>query len=62
MLLNEFLKKHRAFVEEQRSVEQQQKEIVLLKAGLKEQMALIQKVSDRAELKRSRPQVAADNQ
>jgi hypothetical protein len=62
MLLNEFLKEHRAFVEEQHRVEQQQKEIDLLKAELKEQMALIQKVSDRVELKKSNPQVAVHNQ
>jgi hypothetical protein len=29
MLLNEFLKEHKAFVEEQREVEQQQKELTL---------------------------------
>ncbi len=29
MLLNEFLKQHKAFVEEQREVEQQQKELTL---------------------------------
>jgi Skp family chaperone for outer membrane proteins len=43
MLLNEFLKEHR-------TVQEQQKEIDALKAQLKEQMALIQKVSDRIEL------------
>ena len=47
MLLNEFLKEHRAFVGEQRKVEQQQKEIDSLKAELKKQRALIQKVSDK---------------
>jgi hypothetical protein len=36
MLLNEFLKEHRAFVEEERKVEQQQKEIDVLKAELKD--------------------------
>ncbi len=35
MLLNEFLKEHKAFVEEQREVEQQQKEIDALKTELK---------------------------
>ena len=39
MLLNEFLKEHRAFVEEQRKVCEQQKEIDALKAELKEQRA-----------------------
>jgi hypothetical protein len=62
MLLNEFLKEHHAFVEEQQKVAQQQKEIDLFKAELKEQRSLIQKVSDRVELKRSTPQVIAENQ
>ncbi len=60
MLLNEFLKEHRAFVEEQHKVAQQQKEIDTLKAELKEQRSLIQKVSDKVELKRSTPQVVAN--
>jgi hypothetical protein len=61
MLLNEFLKEHRAFVEEQQKVEQQQKEIDALKAELKEQRSLIQKVSDKVELKSSRSQVVVNN-
>jgi hypothetical protein len=60
MLLNEFLKEHRAFVEEQHKVAQQQEEIHILKAELKEQRSLIQKVSDKVELKRSTPQVVAN--
>jgi trimeric autotransporter adhesin len=43
MLLNEFLKEHRAFVEEQQKAAQQQKEIDLLKAELKEQRSLYPK-------------------
>src|SRR5437870_689721 len=62
MLLNEFLKEHNAFVEEQQKVAQQQEEIDLLKAELKEQRSLIQKVSDKVELKRSTPQVVVNNQ
>jgi DNA-directed RNA polymerase specialized sigma54-like protein len=50
MLLNEFLKEHRAFAEEQHKVDQQQKEIDVLKNELKEQRSLIQKVSDKVEL------------
>jgi hypothetical protein len=50
MLLNEFLKEHR-------TVQQQQKEIDGLKAELKDERALIQKVSDRVELKQPAPQV-----
>ena len=62
MLLNEFLKEHKAFVEEQRKVEQQQKEIDALKSELKEQRSLIQKVSERVDLNRSTSQVVANNQ
>jgi hypothetical protein len=62
MLLNEFLKEHRAFVQEQRNVEEQQKEIDVLKAELKEQRSLIQKVSDKLELKRSAPQAVVNDQ
>lgn len=62
MLLNEFLKEHNAFVEEQRKVEQQQKEIDALKTELKEQRALIEKVNDTMELKASASQTTANNQ
>jgi hypothetical protein len=62
MLLNEFLKEHKAFVEEQRKVEQQQKEIDALKTGLKEQRTLIEKVNDKMELKASASQTTANNQ
>jgi hypothetical protein len=61
MLLNEFLKEHHAFVKEQRKVAQQQEEIDLLKVELKEQRALIQKVSDKVELKGSAPQMVVRN-
>jgi hypothetical protein len=60
MLLNEFLKEHRSFVEEQRKVAQQQAEIDALKAELKEQRSLIQKVSDSVEMKRSAPKVTSN--
>ena len=62
MLLNEFLKEHKAFVEEQRKVEQQQKEIDALKTELKEQRALIEKVNDKMKLKASASQTIANNQ
>ena len=61
MLLNEFLKEHRASVEEQHKVAQKQEEIDILKPELKEQRSLIQKVSDRVELNRSASQVAAND-
>jgi hypothetical protein len=60
MLLNEFLKEYRAFAEEQRKVEQQQKAIDVLKAELKEQRSLIQKVSDRVEMSTSKAQVVSN--
>jgi hypothetical protein len=62
MLLNEFLKEHRAFVEEQLKVEQQQKEIEALKAELREQRSLIRKVSDEVKLNGSTSQVVATDQ
>jgi trimeric autotransporter adhesin len=62
MLLNEFLKQHRAFLEEQRKLADQQKEIEALKEELKEHRELIQMVSDRIELKESTPHVAVNTQ
>ena len=57
MLLNEFLKEHKAFLEEQRKVEAQEATIAELKAGMdalaatvKEQASQIQKVSAQLEL------------
>jgi Chaperone of endosialidase len=55
MLLNEFLKQHR-------TVQEQQKEIDALRAELKEQRALIQKVNDKVELNRPAPQTVLNNQ
>jgi len=61
MLLNEFLKEHRAFVEQQQKVEEQgatiarqQKQIDALTAGL-------QKVSAQLELNKSAPQTVLNN-
>ena len=62
MLLNEFLKEHRAFVEEQYKLERQEKEIEALKTELKEQRALIEKVNDKMELRASASQTTANNQ
>ena len=58
MLLNEFLKEHRAFVEEQRKVAEQQAEIDSLRAEVREQRALIQKVSDKVDLSQTATKVA----
>jgi trimeric autotransporter adhesin len=55
MLLNEFLKEHRM-------VQQQQKEIDALKAELKEQRALIQKVNDKVELGKPAPRTILNSQ
>jgi len=55
MLLNEFLKEHR-------TVQGQQKEIDALKAELKEQKALIQKVSAQIEASKPAPQVVNNDQ
>src|SRR5262249_8645426 len=54
MLLNEFLKEHR-------TVQNQQKEIDALKAELKEQKALIHKVSVQLELSKAAPQTVLNN-
>ena len=54
MLLNEFLKEHR-------KVEEQQKEIASLAAQLKEQAALIRKVSDRLEVSKPTPQLVVND-
>ena len=51
MLLNEFLKEHKAFVEEQRKVEQLEKQVAALTADL-------QKVSAQSELSKPAPQKA----
>ena len=54
MLLNEFLKEHKAFLEQQRKMEQLEKQVAALTAGL-------QKVSAQLEVSRPAPQVAAEN-
>jgi predicted nucleic acid-binding Zn-ribbon protein len=54
MLLNEFLKEHRAFLEEQRKVEGLEKQVAALTAGL-------QKVSAQLELNNSASQAVVKN-
>ena len=54
MLLDEFLKAHRR-------IEEQDKRIEQLIAQLKQQPALIQKVSDKVELNRPAPRMVANN-
>jgi len=65
MLLNEFLKEHKAFVEEQRKVEeleatvaQQHKDFEAALADLKGQ---IQKVSAQLEVSKAAPQTVLNN-
>ena len=55
MLLNEFLKEHS-------TVQKQQKEIDALKAELKKQRVLIQKVNDKVELSKPAPRTVLNNQ
>jgi hypothetical protein len=69
MLLNEFLKEHKAFLEEQCKVEKQEKTIAELKSGLtalaatvKEQAAQIQKVSAQLEVSKPAPQTVLNSQ
>jgi hypothetical protein len=69
MLLNEFLKEHKAFVQEQRKVQEleandteRQKEIKALIATVKEQAAEIQKVNAQLEVSKAAPQTVLNNQ
>src|ERR1700730_8870125 len=76
MLLNEFLKEHKAFLEEHRTVQelkstvakqkaiiaQQQKGMESVIARLKEQDSKIQKVNEQLELNKAAPQMALNNQ
>ena len=76
MLLNEFLKEHRAFVEEQRKVEEQGGTIAQLKSVIAKQettaatqqkqiealTAGLQKVSAQVEVSNRRRQTVVDNQ
>jgi tetrahydromethanopterin S-methyltransferase subunit G len=55
MLLNEFLKAHRR-------IEEQDKRIEQLTAELKQQAALIQKVSAQVEMSQPAPRMADNNQ
>jgi hypothetical protein len=62
MLLNEFLKEHRAFVGEQRKVAQQQIEIEALKTEMKEQRSLIEKLNAKIEVGRGATKVVTCSQ
>jgi len=55
MLLNEFLKEHRAFLEERGKVERLEKQVAALTAGL-------ERVSAQLETNNSAPRVVKNNQ
>jgi len=61
MLLNEFLKEHRKVQELDANAAVQQKEISLLRSELKEQRALMQRVSDKVELIQAAPETVASD-
>jgi hypothetical protein len=61
MLLNEFLKEHKAFVEEQHKVQKLEATAANLMTTVKEQAAQIQKVSAQFELNKTVPQTALNN-
>ena len=54
MLLNEFLKEHKAFLEEHRTVEELKKQVAALTVGL-------QKVSAQLELSKSAPETVSND-
>jgi len=61
MLLNEFLKEHKAFVQEQHKVEKLETTVATLVATVKEQAARIHKVSTQLELSKAAPQTVLNN-
>jgi|SRR5882724_665853 len=61
MLLNEFLKEHKAFLEEQRKVRELEKGMATLAAAFKEQAAEIQKVGAQVEMSKSTAETTANN-
>jgi hypothetical protein len=61
MLLNEFIKEHTAFVEEQHKVEKLEATVANLVATVKEQASQIQKVSAQIELSERAPQTVLNN-
>jgi hypothetical protein len=60
MLLNEFLKEHKAFVEEQGKVKKLEAGLAGLLATVKEQAAQIEKVSAQVQISRPAPRVVAN--
>ena len=62
MLLNEFLKEHKAFAEEQRKVQEQGATISRLEQQVEALTAGLQKVSAQLELNKAAPQTVSNNQ
>jgi len=62
MLLNEFLKEHKAFVEAQHKAEKLEATVATLVATIKEQATQIQKVSAQLELNKSAPKTVLNTQ
>ena len=58
MLLNEFLKEHKSFIEEQHKVEKLEASVASLLATVREQAVQIQKVSAQVHLSKAAPQTA----
>jgi hypothetical protein len=61
MLLNEFLKEHKAFIEEQRKVEEQGATIARLQKQIETLTAGLQRVSAQLELSKAEPQTVVNN-
>ena len=61
MLRNEFLKEHKTVHEQGATIAELKKEIAALTARLKEQVALIQKVSEQIESRKSAPRLLAND-
>jgi len=62
MLLNEFLKEHKAFLEEQQKVQELEKGMAALTATVKEQAEQIQRVSEQVQLSRPAPRMVVNGQ
>jgi hypothetical protein len=62
MLLNEFLKEHKAFREEQRKVKKLEAALAAVNEQLKAQETKIEKVSAQLDMSRAAPQIIANNQ
>jgi len=61
MLLNEFLKEHKAFLEEQRKVQKLEAALAAVNERLKEQEAKVERVSAQIEITKAAPQVVGNS-